>query len=303
MNAADLQALRGELRRDEPMAQHNSWRVGGTAARFFRPADVDDLRAFLAMTPDDEPLYWLGLGSNVLIRDGGLDGTVIATHAALGWLERRDARTVYAGAGTACAKLARRLVRWQLAGGHFFAGIPGTLGGALAMNAGAFGGETWQHVTAVEMVDRSGELHRLGPEAFRVGYRSVEPRQPQHGEMWFVAADLSFEADTAGDAAERLQRVRRERSEMQPVGVRSCGSVFRNPPGDHAARLIDEAGLKGLRQGGAEVSRKHANFIINRGDASAADIEALIETVQETVHERFGVALEREVRILGRAGQ
>ncbi|MFZ5532704.1 MAG: UDP-N-acetylmuramate dehydrogenase [Pseudomonadota bacterium] len=292
--------LRGSLRHHEPMAPHTSWRVGGPAEIFFEPADVDDLAAFLAGLPADMPLFWMGLGSNLLVRDGGIDGVVIATSRGLGALQRLTSGAVRAEAGVPCAKLARLCEREGLAGGAFFAGIPGTLGGALAMNAGAFGGETWAQVTRVEVMNRAGARFWRDAAAYEVGYRHVVTPVP--GE-WFIAAEWRFESadEAASTGPSRVRELLARRAATQPLGLPSCGSVFRNPLGDHAARLIEAAGLKGARCGDAEVSTKHANFIINRGQARAADIEALIERIQAAVWSRFGVELVPEVRIVGRA--
>lgn len=286
--------LQGDLRTDEPMARHTSWRVGGPADRFYRPADVEDLARFLAGLPADEPVHWIGLGSNLLVRDGGVRGTVIATHRFLNNIVRLDDTNVRVEAGVACAKLARQCVRWGLGSAEFFAGIPGTVGGALAMNAGAFGGETWRHVIAVEVIDHQGHRSWRLPGEYQIGYRSVVGPAAE----WFLTAELCFEPDDA-TSTDGIRDLLARRKATQPIGEPSCGSVFRNPPDDHAARLIEAAGLKGHRIGGAVVSEKHANFIINAGDATAADIEALIEYVRTTVRERHGVQLEPEVRILG----
>ena len=286
----------GVLRENEPMSRHTSWRVGGPADRYYLPASVEDLAKFIGHLPPDEPVLWIGLGSNLLVRDGGVRGAVICTHGVLSRLERRPDGLVLAEAGVPCAKLARQCVRWGLGAAEFFAGIPGTVGGALAMNAGAFGGETWRHVVSVRTMDRRGGLHRRAREEYEVGYRTV--RGP--AEEWFLAAELRFEADSAASTAD-IKALLARRKESQPIGLPSCGSVFRNPPGDHAARLIEAAGLKGRRIGGAEVSPKHANFIINTGDATAADIEQLIELVRDTVEKVHRVRLQPEVRIIGEA--
>jgi len=293
---AMAESLRGELRYNEPMARHTSWRVGGSAACFFRPADVDDLAEYMRQLDPGEPVYWVGLGSNLLVRDGGLEGSVIAVHRALSGLVFEPEGRVLAGAGVPCARIARQSVRQGLAGGEFFAGIPGTLGGALAMNAGAFGGETWERVCEVQVMDRQGRLHWRQPGEYRIGYRTVAgPR-----DEWFVAARLRFETDADGEGRSRIREMLARRGATQPTGEPSCGSVFRNPPGDHAARLIEAAGLKGYAIGGARVSDKHANFIVNTGAARAADMEALITHVRDTVKARFDVLLEPEVQIVGR---
>jgi UDP-N-acetylmuramate dehydrogenase len=285
---------RGELRRNEPMARHTSWRVGGPADTWYRPADVDDLAGFLAALPPEVPVYWAGLGSNLLVRDGGIRGVVIGTHGVLSGMERHGEQGIYAEAGVPCAKIARSCARWGLGAGEFFAGIPGTLGGALAMNAGAFGGETWDYVRSVNTLDRAGVRRRRARAEYQVGYRSVVGPA---GE-WFLAAELAFPAGRPTTQAS-IRELLVKRKATQPIGEPSCGSVFTNPQGAHAARLIETAGLKGCRIGGAEVSPKHANFIINTGGATAADIEALIRHVAAEVERVHGVRLETEVHILG----
>ena len=285
------------VRHNERMSRHTSWHVGGPAEIFFSPRDRGDLAAFLRTLPPEVPLQWLGLGSNLLVRDGGLKGVVIATQGALERLDRLSETTVYCEAGVACARLARQAIRWGLGPAEFFAGIPGTLGGALAMNAGAFGGETWAHVVEVETIDRRGIEHVRSPSEYAVGYRRV--RHPGTAETeGFIAAKLRFERKPGANEAE-VKTLLTRRKATQPIGEWSCGSVFTNPPGDHAARLIESAGLKGRRAGGASVSDKHANFIINHGEATAADIERLIEEVRAEVERRFGVSLSPEVRIVG----
>ena len=290
--------MRGVERRDEPLARHTAWGIGGPADRYYRPADVDDLAAFLAQLPEDEPVFWLGLGSNLLVRDGGVAGTVIHLASTLGGIERIDNDGLFVEAGVPCPKAARVAVREGLTGCEFFAGIPGTVGGALAMNAGAFGGETWPIVRRVETIDRRGWRHTRYPDEYEVGYRSVHGPQ---GE-WFLAAELALAPDVDGAAGARVRDLLKRRGETQPLKLRSCGSVFRNPPGDHAARLIEACGLKGEREGDAVVSPKHANFIINEHKASAAETEALIGRIVEIVFRAHGVRLEPEVLIVGREG-
>ncbi|HEX9627138.1 MAG TPA: UDP-N-acetylmuramate dehydrogenase [Acidiferrobacterales bacterium] len=289
--------LRGSLRHDEPMSRHTSWRVGGPADRYYEPADLADLVDFLRTLPAAEPLTWVGLGSNLLVRDGGVRGTVICASGRLKALSLLGAGRVRAEAGVAGAKLARYCANQSLRGAEFFAGIPGTVGGALAMNAGAFGGETWAVVAAVEAIDRRGEI-RVRPRGdFRVGYRSV---QGPEGE-WFVAGHFALEAGASGDGKSLIKSLLAKRSATQPTQLPNAGSVFRNPPGDHAARLIEATGLKGLCEGRACVSPLHANFIVNEGGARAADIERLIGIVRDRVLAAQGVALEPEVRIIGEA--
>ncbi len=282
----------------ERMSRHTSWHVGGPAEVFFSPRDRADLAAFVKTVPPQTAIHWIGLGSNLLVRDGGLKGVALATSGALERLERVSETTVYCEAGVACARIAKQCIKWGLGPAEFFAGIPGTLGGALAMNAGAFGGDTWSHVLAVETLDRRGKERTRSPREYEVGYRHVRP--PAAGEG-FLAAKLTFEHKPgANDAEVRSLLARRKAS--QPIGEWSCGSVFTNPPGDHAARLIETAGLKGLRIGDASVSSKHANFIINHGAATATDIEQLIRRVQAEVERVHGVRLTPEVRIVGQEG-
>jgi UDP-N-acetylmuramate dehydrogenase len=283
------------VRRDEPLSRHTSWHVGGPADVFFMPRDRVELVAFLQSLPPGTPVLWIGLGSNLLVRDGGIRGVVVSTKEALGTIERRGEHTVYAEAGAACARVARECAKWDLGPAEFFTGIPGTIGGALAMNAGAFGGETWNQVAHVETVDAQGKVRSRAASEYKVGYRHVEA--PAAGE-WFLAATLHFDAGSSAEATKGLLEKRRA---SQPIGEWSCGSVFTNPPGDHAARLIEATGLKGFRIGGAVVSTKHANFILNEGEASAGDIESLVLHVQREVARVQGVALQPECRIVGEA--
>lgn len=293
-----MTSLRGNLLLDEPMSKHTSWRIGGPADRYYQPADVDDLALFVSQLPEDEPVYWLGLGSNLLVRDGGIRGTVIATSGVVGGLKQISDRCVRAEAGVACAKVARFCARAGLSGAEFLAGIPGAMGGALAMNAGAFGGETWDVVDAVETVDRQGERHVRGPEDYEVAYRHV--RGPVN--EWFVAAELKLDPDGDPEILQaRIKSLLNQRSDNQPTQLPNAGSVFRNPEGDHAARLIDICGLKGECEGAACVSEKHANFIVNTGGATANEVETLINRVAQTVTEQQGVQLQPEVHIIGEA--
>jgi UDP-N-acetylmuramate dehydrogenase len=288
-------AMRGELRIGEPMSAHTSWRVGGAADACYRPADLEDLQQFLGTLPETEAIYWVGLGSNLLVRDGGIRGTVILPFGALDELRLSDNDRVFAGAGVACAKVARFAARAGLEGCEFLAGIPGTMGGALAMNAGAFGGETWSLVHAVETLDRRGDVQRRLPNDYVVGYRQVAGPANE----WFTGVELQLRHGDVAAAQQRIRNLLDRRSASQPTQQPSCGSVFRNPPGDHAARLIEASGLKGKQIGGAQVSDKHANFIVNLGTARAADIEELIVFVCDEVERRQGIRLQTEVRIIG----
>ena len=291
--------LRGRWQADVPMGPQLSWRAGGHARRAYVPADIDDLCACIATLPADEPLLFVGLGSNLLVRDGGFPGTVFLLHGTLRQLQL-DGEFIYAEAGVTSPKLARFVARQGRVGGEFLAGIPGTIGGALAMNAGCYGGETWPLVDRVLVVDRRGERRVMAAAEFSFAYRHVEPRDKAEAPLFFLAAWFRFPQGDGEASRQRIAELLAKRQATQPLDLPNAGSVFRNPEGDFAARLIEAAGLKGLTVGGAQVSTKHANFIVNfAGCASAADIEALIETVQNEVQVRFGVSLQREVKIVG----
>lgn len=312
--------MKGVLRLNEAMAKHVSWRAGGNAARAYIPAGLDDLAAFLKALPLAEPVLFVGLGSNLLVRDGGFKGTVILMHAVLNEVRIEDER-IYAEAGVASPKLARFAAKHDFEGAEFLAGIPGTIGGALAMNAGCYGAETWEKVDEVLTINHRGELQHRKPGAYEIGYRHVALRaggewltvmggdkQPGinhgspitvHPQECFAAAWFTFSRGDGQAAQRRIKALLKKRISAQPLQQPNAGSVFRNPPGDYAARLIEACGLKGRRAGDAQVSEKHANFIVNLGDATAADIERLIGTVQDTVRREKGILLECEVRIVG----
>jgi UDP-N-acetylmuramate dehydrogenase len=313
LNRIARRGLAGEFRLDEPMRKHTSWRTGGPAQRAYFPRDLDDLGRFLRTMPNDESVYVVGLGSNLLVRDGGLHGTVVFTHGALRQIRIEDSDTaallVYAEAGVASPKVARFAANHGLSGAEFLAGIPGTVGGALAMNAGCYGSEIWEIVHRVLCLRADGELVRRRPDEFEIEYRYVAPcpraatdqeaRIPSRLREWFAAAWFKLPSGDSKQSRRVIKELLERRIATQPLDQPNAGSVFRNPPGDYAARLIESCGLKGFTIGGAVVSPKHANFIINTGTATAADIEALIETVQTKVRECCGIGLEREVRIIG----
>ena len=302
--------LRGHFLYNEPMKKHVSWRAGGAAQRVYIPADLEDLTWLVRSVPLREDIHMMGLGSNVLVRDGGVHGVVILLHGVLNRIaiESRthglppgpadtDTALVYAQAGVASPKLARFAANHDLVGGEFWAGIPGTVGGALAMNAGCYGGETWDKVAQVQTLNRQGQLNERLPDEYVTGYRHVALK---HGDQeWFIGGWFRLIRGDGAASRETIKNLLKKRIEAQPLGLPNAGSVFRNPPGDHAARLIESCGLKGFRIGGAEVSEKHANFIVNVDHASATDIERLIEHVEDTVEARTNVRLIREVRIIG----
>lgn len=296
MNALAMNQLRGQLRHDEPMSKHTSWRVGGLADQYYVPADLADLQTFLSMQDANTAITWVGLGSNMLVRDGGIHGVVIAPLGGLKEHYLDDQGRVYAQCGLSNSKVARFCDKNNLSGAEYLAGIPGTIGGALTMNAGAFGNETWNLVEQVTMINRKGELVERYPNEFEISYRHV--RIP--ADEWFVAGRFNLSTKSAGLDTE-IKQLLQKRNDSQPIGLPSCGSVFKNPPGKHAAQLIQTAGLKGHCIGSACVSDKHANFIISQADTRASDIEALIRFVQNTIKLEFDVSLETEVRIVGEA--
>ncbi|WP_293007554.1 UDP-N-acetylmuramate dehydrogenase [Nitrosomonas sp.] len=296
---------RGEMRVNEPMSRHTSWRTGGNAQRYYVPADLEDFANCLRQFPH-EPIYVIGLGSNLLVRDGGIQGIVIALHAQLNDLQliehNQSDGLIYAGAGVACAKVARFAAKNHLAGAEFLAGVPGTLGGALAMNAGCYGSETWEFIERVQVVDRKGQILFRAPDEYVVGYRSVKLQPQSSGvkEMeWFAGGYIRLPQGEQTESQQRIKQLLTQRAASQPLNQPNAGSVFRNPPGDHAAHLIEANGLKGCCIGGAMVSPQHANFIVNLGNATAADIEALILMVQSRIKKATGITLIQEVRIIG----
>ena len=290
----DFLNCRGELRFNESLAKHTSWRVGGKARQFYKPTDKADLGQFLSQLPKEEPVLWLGLGSNLLVRDGGFPGTVISTAGILQDFTVND-DSIEAEVGVYCSKLAKQSAKASLSGGAFFAGIPGTFGGALAMNAGAHGTETWSLVSQVTTVDRQGQFHDRTPDEFDVSYRQVIGPK----EEWFIDGKVDFEPGDQADETAEIKSLLKRRNETQPTNQPCAGSVFRNPENDFAGRLIETLGLKGISVGGAAVSEKHANFIVNTGEATAADIESLILLVQQKVVQEHGVKLQPEVHIVG----
>ncbi|MEN9916837.1 MAG: UDP-N-acetylenolpyruvoylglucosamine reductase [Pseudomonadota bacterium] len=289
--------LRGQLIENAEMTEYSSWQVGGIADRLYKPADMNDLIQFIQQLPKQEPLIFLGLGSNTLIRDGGIRGTVVITQGALNKLKSIDAVTLYAEAGVASPAFARFSARKNLIGAEFLAGIPGTIGGALVMNAGCDGSETWNILKSVLVINRQGEKKIRYPSEYKVAYRSVSV----FPDEFYLAAEFQLKPGSKEKSLSKIRDLLKYRADTQPTNEPNCGSVFRNPPGDYAARLIEACGLKGLTIGNATISNKHANFIINNGHASATDIEALIEKIADCVFHKFHIRLIPEVRIIGQA--
>jgi UDP-N-acetylmuramate dehydrogenase len=291
----NLTARKGTLLKNEPLAKYTSWRVGGPAKQMYIPEDKADLIEFIAALPEGEPLYWIGLGSNLLVSDSGIAGTVINTRSRLKDMRLIDSERVYVEAGVPCAHVARFCSDLGLTGAEFLAGIPGTMGGALSMNAGAFGGETWTIVDKVEMINARAQVTVRDKQAFEVAYRCVKGLENE----WFLAAQLQLGKGDSLSSQQQIKALLEKRNASQPTNKPTCGSVFKNPPGDYAARLIEACGLKGYQIGGAMVSEKHANFIVNQGNATAIDIETLISHIQSRVQAEFGIALQTEVCRMG----
>ncbi len=295
----DKMTHKGILLQNEPMSRHTSWRVGGVADRFYRPSDINDMSAYLKSLPANEAVFWLGLGSNLLVSDAGIRGTVICTSGVLNEIKSIDETHIYVEAGVPSPKLAKFSAKSGLTGAEFLSGIPGTIGGALKMNAGAVGGETWDVIESVETINMKGEIHKRMPEEFSVAYRHVEAKEEHAQNEWFVSAVIKLSKGNKEESIQTIKNHLNRRGATQPTQQPNAGSVFRNPEGDYAARLIESCGLKNFCVGGACVSEKHANFIINTGTATAKDIETLINTVHEKVQQQHGVDLIREVQIVG----
>ncbi len=284
-----------QLLKNEPLARYTSWRVGGAADRVFVAENLSELQTFMQTLDHAETVYFIGLGSNLLVRDGGVRGTVIVMHQALSDL-RVDGQTIYAEAGVTCGKVARFSATESKQGAEFLAGIPGTIGGALAMNAGCYGSETWNIVHQVLTINRRGETHVRNESEFIPSYRHVEMPMP---DEWFLGAWFKLDVGNAEVSQQKIKQLLATRLASQPLNLPSAGSTFRNPYGDFAARLIEASGLKGYQIGGAQVSPKHANFIVNVGECTALDIELLIRHIKDVVLEKQGVALQQEVRVIG----
>ena len=287
--------IKGDLRRQEPMSRHTSWKTGGNADYYYVASDRDDLAKFISKLPSSTPVTWVGLGSNLLVRDGGISGVVISVVGIFNELKKFSDNEIYIGAGVPCAKAAKFSAKYGLEGIEFLAGIPGTIGGALAMNAGAYGGEIWSYVNEVEVINRKGTSKVYEKNEFDISYRTVSISNDE----WFISCKMKLEISNRTIVNDRIKKMLNQRASQQPLGKLSCGSVFRNPPNQHAAKLIDLCGLKGKKVGGAMISDKHSNFIINTGNATSLDIEKLIEFVQEVVYEKHSIKLIPEVRIIG----
>jgi UDP-N-acetylmuramate dehydrogenase len=291
-----LPAVRGRLTAEAPIGKSTWFAVGGPAEVLFRPADREDLAQFLALMPQDVPLTVIGVGSNLLVRDGGIPGVTI--RLGRGFAEvAAQGRELVAGAGALDLNVALTAAEAGLAGLEFLSGIPGTVGGGLRMNGGAYGREFEDVLIEAVALDRGGREHRLETAAMGFSYRhsAVDP------DWVFVAARFAGRCGEPEQIGRHMDEIRAAREATQPIRAHTGGSTFTNPPGHSAWRLIDAAGCRGLSCGGAMVSQKHTNFLINTGAASAADLEELGEEVRRRVHDTSGIWLEWEIRRLGTA--
>ena len=277
---------------DYNISKHKSWRVGGIVKCFFVPHSLAQLQDFLLSLPAKERIIWLGLGSNVLFPDGCLDATVIVTTKCFSGIVAHDLGCYTIAAGTSCAKVAKQVVKDGYKAAAFFAGIPGTVGGAIRMNAGAFASETWRFLESFKMLSRNGCVEIFSSKDIVFSYRNV--LMPSDGCI--TAGYFNF-ATADNDTSENIKSLLQRRNTSQPIGSFNCGSVFKNPPSGYAAQLIEACGLKGIQIGDAIISQKHANFIINLGAASAEDVISLITLVTNRVLAKFDILLEPEVKI------
>ena len=281
---------------DESMAKHTSWGIGGCADLFYSPKSREDLVSFLSGIDPNLPITWIGKGTNILVRDAGIRGVVISTKSFLKEIEKTSKYLYKVEAGVACVELALFCQKKGIGPAAFFSGIPGSIGGALTMNAGSFGMETWDLVKEVEVINEKGDISFLEKESFDIAYRTVTfPFR-----LWFLSCSMSLSSDEQ-TTKDNLIELRNQRIRTQPLSENTCGSVFKNPPGNYAGALIEGSGLKGFKIGSASISEQHANFIVNEGGATARDIENLIKHTRQAVREKFDIDLQPEVRIIGEA--
>ena len=280
---------------DVELKNFNSWKVGGRAEQFLICDEKEILAALIKKKKIKLPITLVGLGSNLLVRDGGIKGTVIVMHGGLRKINDDDGM-IYSEAGVSCSKLSKFTAKNGLADSAFFSGIPGTIGGALAMNAGCYGSETWDYVQKVLMINLNGDQVERNKSDFNISYRQVINNNK---DEFFLAAWFKFPKGDKEESEKRIKELLAHRKETQPLNWPTAGSTFRNPKDNFAAKLIEDCGLKGYQIGGAQVSEKHANFIINLGNASALDIENIITYIQKVVFEKKNIQLLREIRIIG----
>ena len=285
--------LKGRLREDVSLKDYNTWKIGGKAEYFFEPSDIKDLKLFLELL-QNTPITFLGNGSNVLIRDGGISGCVICLKNTLNNYFVKDEEYVFE-AGLSCMKMAQITARENYEGLEYLCGIPGSLGGALAMNAGCYGGNIWDHVLTVSLINNDGEIIKKNKNDFIIGYRNTSLKE----NNFFISAVFKLRKNKLKNSLEKIKEFLQDRRSKQPTGLLSCGSVFKNPKNLYAAKLIESIGLKGYKIGGACISEKHANFIISDKSTKSIDIEKLINFTQKEVFKKKEVILETEVKFIG----
>ena len=285
--------LRGRLRENVSLKEYNTWKVGGKAEYFYEPFNLEDLRLFLELL-ENTPIILLGNGSNVLIRDGGIDGCVICLKKTLNNYSYKNGEYIFE-AGLSCMKMAQITSRENYTGLEFLCGIPGSLGGALAMNAGCYGGNIWDHVLTVSLINNNGEIIKKNKNDFIVSYRNTNLEE----NNFFISAVFKLKKNKLENSLEKIKELLKDRRSKQPTGLLSCGSVFKNPHNMYAAKIIESIGLKGYKIGGAYISEKHANFIISDKLTKSSDIEKLINFTKKEVFKKKDVVLETEVKFIG----
>lgn len=285
--------IRGQIKYNHNLAKHNSWRIGGPARIFYQPADLDDLKTYLQNLPKNERIVWLGSGTNVLINSNGIDANVIYLKNRLTQLQHLDNGIIRVEAGTSCTRLVQNCIHRGMIDAAFLAGIPGTVGGAIAMNAGAYGDNIWNHVISVETIDRNGKIKIRQAKEFKANYREINGLDINN--EWFIAANLALQIKDPIAAKNRVTELLAKRKATQPLNEFTCGSVFRNPANNYAAKLIEDCGLKGFKIGAARVSEKHANFIVNEGNATSDDVQELMQKITNEVKKKYGIKLLSEV--------
>lgn len=286
--------LKGRLRKNISLKKYNTWKVGGNAEYFYEPYDLDDLIIFLKLVKNQHVTF-LGNGSNVLIRDSGIKGFVVCLKNSLNNFYRGNDGIFTFEAGLSCMKIAQISANQSFSGLEFLCGIPGTLGGALRMNAGCYGENIWKSVDSVVLINRSGNLKNKRKEEFNIDYRNVDLDDGN----FFVSASFNLKKNRLNDSSDKIKELLKNRRISQPTGLPSCGSVFKNPDNDSAGKILDSLGLKGYRIGGAYVSKKHANFIITEKSAKSGDIEELISFIKQKVLKEKKILLETEVKFIG----
>jgi len=291
---ARLPSVRGSLTANAPLKDNTWFRVGGPAEVLYKPADAEDLSFFLKNLPSDIPLHFMGVGSNTLVRDGGVPGVIIRLGPAFSAITV-EGETLHVGAAALDINVARAARDAGLTGLEFLCGIPGTLGGALRMNAGSYGSDIKHILQTVDIVDRKGQLKTIGVGQMGLSYRLCEAPQ----DWLFLALTLRGKPGDTETIAAQMKQIQEQRTTSQPIHEKTSGSTFANPPGYKAWELIDEAGCRGLRIGGAMMSEMHSNFMINTGTATAADLESLGEEVRRRVKQKSGFELRWEIRIIG----